>query len=522
MKLDRRTCLRGLGVSLPLPFLNMMEGAQSQDKPPVRFVALFKPNGIHTPSWNVSGGTYQDYHMSPLMQPFSKHKEDLIVLDNMGDFGFSSHQNSTRRFLSGHHQNTKSASIDQLIADKIGQNTSQKSLELTTEGLFPNQINCSYISYDQQGKALSRSSDPQMVFDKLFRNDMSHPRKRKSMSSLLDRVREDAKRLQRRVGYEDHHTLDQYFSVLRDTEKRIHRASLRKAPKIAFDELERPHASQGFDDMVESMLDIIVMALWTDQTRVASYMLGNDNSRMVFDFLGVHEQHHYLSHFFRNFTRSNLEHLLKISEWHMQKFDSLLTKMKAYKDQNGTLLDNSLVLFGSGMGHSDNHTAQRIPTVIAGKAGGRLKAGHYIRYAENQPLSRLHLAILNEFGVEKENYATEAQALSGLKGEAFVEFKEREFASWLNNKGKTIDAQGRLRQSSSLDEGNIFYLDIQGKPSLKLQLKFRDFHDFNLPYHNGTPVQITGEGQNQNGQWVMSKINSLKSVFGKKPGQQGG
>ncbi len=150
--LKRRAVLRGAaGAALPLPFLNLMRAsASSSDEPgtQMRFLTLFKPNGVHPPSWNISGGKEYDFRMSPLMKPFVKHREDLLILDNMGDFGFSSHANSTRRFLSGHHQNTRNASIDQLIADKVGKGTPHRSLELTTEGLFPNQIGCSYISYN--------------------------------------------------------------------------------------------------------------------------------------------------------------------------------------------------------------------------------------------------------------------------------------------------------------------------------------------------------------------------------------
>ena len=123
-KIERRTFLRGAGALLPLPFLNLMEAnARSGDlhssDPPLRFMTLFKPNGVHPPSWNVNGGKENDFRMSPLMQPFAKHKDDLLILDNMGDFGFSSHSNSTRRFLCGHHQNSRSASVDQLIADQV-------------------------------------------------------------------------------------------------------------------------------------------------------------------------------------------------------------------------------------------------------------------------------------------------------------------------------------------------------------------------------------------------------------------
>lgn len=228
--IDRRSFLRGAaGALVPLPFLNLMESsarAAAKDlaggtKPPVRFVTLFKPNGVHPPSWNINGGTENDFRMSPLMAPFAKHKDDLLILDNMGDFGFSSHSNSTRRFLSGRHDNTKSASVDQMIADKIGGDTAHRSLELTTEGLFTNQIGCSYISYDSKGDPIPRESDPQMIFDRLFRSPMRDPKQRRDMTSLLDRVGEDAKSLGRKAGAEDRATLDEYLTVVRETERRL-------------------------------------------------------------------------------------------------------------------------------------------------------------------------------------------------------------------------------------------------------------------------------------------------------------
>ena len=165
-QIDRRRFLRSAaGPLLPLPLLNLMQASASagEANPPLRFVTLFKPNGVHPPSWNINGGSEFDFRMSPLMQPFAAHRDDLLILDNMGDFGFSSHANSTRRFLSGHHENKQAASIDQLIADKIGGETAHRSLELTTEGLFPNQIGCSYISYDHAGNPIPRESDPQLI-----------------------------------------------------------------------------------------------------------------------------------------------------------------------------------------------------------------------------------------------------------------------------------------------------------------------------------------------------------------------
>ena len=459
------------------------------------------------------------------MAPFQKHRDDLIILDNMGDFGFSSHANSARRFLAGRSNNTKTASMDQIIADKVGGETPRRSLELTTEGLFTNQIGCSYISFDKKGDYIPRESDPQLIFDRLFRNPMSDPSQRKKMSSLLDRVADDAKSIRRKSGREDNETLDEYFTVLRETELRLEKMGNSSAAttKVDFTKLKRPGPSANLNEQVETMLDLIALAMWTDQTRCISYMLGNSNSRMIFDFLGVKEQHHYLSHFFRNFSRHNIDGLLKISLWHMEKFDYLLTKLKSYKDHNGTLLDHSIVLFGSGMGHSDNHTAQRIPIVLAGKGGGRLKTGRYLRYSENQDLSRLHLTLMRQFGVQLSSYGGATEPLPGLDGGEFEEYREQPFKSWTKIEGNKITVQGRLRMSENLDEAKVFYMDVDGQDSVRIEIQFRDFHEFNFPYHVGTPINLTGSLSEKNGRPVMNKITELKSLFGNsKPNTRNG
>ncbi len=522
----RRTFLRGAaGAALPLPFLNLMAApsvaATDDQKPPLKFVTLFKPNGVHPPSWNINGGSEHDFRMSPLMKPFEKHRDDLLILDNIGDFGFASHANSTRRFLSGHHENTKSPSIDQLIADKIGGETAHRSLELTTEGLFTNQIGCSYISYDSAGQPIPRESDPQLVFDRLFRSPLRHPAKRLQMSSLLDRVAEDARSLARKAGAEDRQTLDEYLSVVRATEKRLERIeTASSASPVDLSDLQRPTRAGNLNEQVETMIDLIALALWTDSTRCITYMLGNSNSRIVFDFLGVKQQHHYLSHFFRNFSRQNLDALLKVSLWHMEKFDYLLTRLKSYRDHHGTLLDRCLVLFGSGMGHSDNHTVKRIPLILAG--GGGLKTGRYLRYSENQPVGKLHLALLRKFGIELDSYANSSQPLDGLDGSPIDFYRERPFDSWVREEAGMITVQGRLRMSDDLNEAKIFYVDVAGKPSVRVEVQFRDFHDFNLAYHCGTPITLRGEGSQQGGRFKITKVKDLKSVFGKLPGTQRG
>ena len=524
-RLPRRTLLRGTGALLPLPFLNLMEGASKEaDTPPLRFMTLFKPNGVHPPSWNISAGTETDFRMSPLMQPFAKHKDDLLLLDNIGDFGFSSHANSTRRFLCGHHRNTRTASADQLIAEKISGDTPHRSLELTTEGLFPNQIGCSYISYDAKGNYMPRESDPLLLFDRLFRNPMTHPGKRREMTSLLDRVAHDAKALARQAGTEDRRTLEEYLTVVRETEKRLENLQASQGGNARIDptKVRRPLRPTNLDEQVEAMLDLVCLALWTDSTRCATYMLGNSNSRMVFDFLGIKEQHHYLSHFFRNFSRHNLDALLKISLWHMEKFDSLLTRMKSYRDRHGSLLDHSVVLYGSGMGHSDNHTVSRIPVVLAGKGGGRLKTGRYLRYSENQELGRLHLSLLKMFDIHTDSFANSTTPLPGLDGGHFKPYAERQFPSWAKYDGGKIDAQGRLRMSDNLDDARTFFLEIEDQSPLRIQVGFGDFHHYNLAYHCGAVIHLSGNGSQQGQQLLLTKVTALKPISGKKPGTQNG
>ena len=392
--------------------------------------------------------------------------------------------------------------------------------KLTTEGLFTNQIGCSYISYDHNGDAIPRESDPQLIFDRLFRNPASDPKKRAEITSLLDQVGDDARALSRRAGVEDRQILDQYLTVVRETEKRLANVKAKDA-QSDFSQFKRPGPSGNLDEQVESMLDLISLAFWTDSTRCITYMLGNSNSRLVFDFLGIHKQHHYLSHFFRNFSRENLESLLKISVWHMEKFDGLLTRLKSYRDQNGSLLDHTLVLYGSGMGHSDNHTATRIPIVLAG-AKDLLKTGRYVRYAKNQEVSRLHLSLLQKFGVETANFASSSTMLPGLDASDYTPYRERTFESWVKTLDNGIQVQGRLRMSDNLDEARIFYIDVEGRQPVRMEIAFGDFHRFNVAYHCGTAITVEGEVSERDGQLVIKKIRDLKSLFGKLPGDAPG
>lgn len=516
--IDRRTLLRGAaGALLPLPWLNAMAAPKAGSTPPLRFAALFKPNGVHPPSWNVEGGKEDDFQLSSMMAPFAGHRSDLIVVDNMGDSGFSTHHASAQRFLSGGGR----ASIDQLIAAKIGSETAHRSLELTTEGLFTQQPSCSYISYNMQGRPVPRESDPQLVFDRLFRDPLVDPERRRETASLLDAVGDHAKGLSRRVGREDRATLEQYLTVVRETEKRIETLdrSQKEAPRL--ESVERPPVARNLDEQADVLIDLMALALWSDSTRCATFMLGNDNSRMIFDFLGVKKEHHYLSHYFRNFSQPNLEDLYKICLWHMRKFNHLLDRMKSYAEGEGNLLDHSVVLFGTGMGESDGHTAQRIPTVLAGKAGGRLKTGRYMRHARNQELSRLHRTLLDLFDVPPPaGHPVARQApLLGLDGAKFEAYAEAPFQTRAELKDGRATVQGRLRFSSDLAQANQFFIDVEGERlPVRLQVSFKTLQQHSIPYFCGEPVVVVGDGSRKGGEIVLTQVSEIKSLSGVRPG----
>ena len=197
-------------------------------------------------------------------------------------------------------------------------------------------------------------------------------------------------------------------------------------------------------------------------------------------------------------------------------------KLKSYKDHNGTLLDHSVVLFGSGMGHSDNHTVTRIPLILAGQGGGMLKTGRYLRYAKNQELGRLHLALMQKFGVPMDSFAGTTSPLPGLDGSHFEPYQERPFVSWVKRTGNQITVQGRLRLSDDLNEAKVFYVDVEGQESIRIEVSFRDFHHFNLAYHCGTPITLKGEGVDQDGRLLIKKVKELKSLHGRMPGTLNG
>ena len=293
--LNRRSALKGLGVTLPLPFLNLMAAPSKNALPPKRFAALFKPNGVHPPTWAVNNGKEHDFELSALMKPLAPHKKEVLVLGNMGNKKNGHH--AGQNFLCGNERNGE-PSMDQVLAHHIGQETPLRSIELNSEAIYVGKPDCSFISYGKGNKFIPRERDPQMLFDKLFRSPMSNPQRRQEMTSVLDVVKANSNFLNKRVGKDDRQTLEHFYTMIRETEKKLEVRSKAKKSLIDVTKFERPANSENLDQLVTAMLDVLALALWTDSTRVGTCMLGNDNSRYVFDFLGIKTGHHSLSHFF--------------------------------------------------------------------------------------------------------------------------------------------------------------------------------------------------------------------------------
>ena len=452
--LSRRTVLHGLGVSLCLPFLEaMIAPASRADAPkngdgfPVRFAALYMPNGVNAATWTPQKRGL-DWELSPTLAPLAPVKSHVLVLEelmNKASTGGDGHYAKVAPFLTG-TEVTKTTggnlrvggvSVDQLIASRVGNLTPLPSLELSVEpvttGVDTNvgftRLYGSHISWNTPTTPVSREISPQMAFDRLFRKSI-----RKTdggdNTSILDAVQTDAKRLSGKIGQADRAKLGEYFEAVRAVEKRIAWDASRRKSEIRDDgqaraEVEKlggrikdyysvPEGKHGIDhtEQVRLMLDLIALAFWTDSTRVATFMFGNEVSGKNFSFLsGVNGGHHQISH--HENDPEKLAQYEKINEWHVAQYAYLLQKLHAIKEGSGTLLDHSLVLFGSGMKDGNQHSPHNLPIVLAGKGGG-IVSNRHLAYANQTPLCNLYRSVLRCAGTPANAFGDSTGELAGL------------------------------------------------------------------------------------------------------------
>ena len=440
MALSRRTFLKGAGAALALPWLEAMLpqrlAATSTDSKPIRLAALFMPNGVREDQWTPTGQG-SEFALSPTLKPLEALKNDILVPTNLwnkaSDYG-DGHYVKTSGFLTcttinkslGYDLNSNGISMDQIAARSIAQKTPLPSLELAidpvTIGVDTNvgytRVYGSHIAWNKPTRPLAREINPRLVFERLFR--INNPRATNNISDslLLDRVLADAKQLRRRVGASDKARIDDYLDSVRALERRIEETSQSGvgswSPRREISPESKPERRPDeHPERVRLMLDMIALAFQTDSTRVCTFMFGNAVSNTNFSFLeGVKGGHHSLSHHERK--EENLTQYQRIGQWHIEQYAYLLNKLKSFKEGDSTVLDNSMILFGSGLRDGNRHSPHNLPLILGGTAGGRINTGQHLVYDKDTPLSNLYCSILDAFGAPVERFADSTGKLKGI------------------------------------------------------------------------------------------------------------
>jgi hypothetical protein len=443
-RISRRTILRGVGASLALPLLDVMGyaevGAQAaRDKrPPVRMAFLYVPNGVHMPAWTprVEG---KDFVLPPILEPLSAVKNDILVLSGLtlnparalGDGG-GDHARAMASFLTCRHpRKTGGAdlcagvSVDQVAAQKLGQLTRFPSLEIGCEGgqnggECDHGYSCAYqsnLAWRSESAPVAKQVNPRLVFNRLFgapvQNESAEMRARiaRRQKSILDFVTEDARRLTQDLPASDRRKLDEYLNSIREVERRIKGAE--PTMDISGSGLERPLGIPAdFAEHLRLMSDLLVLAFQTDLTRIATFVFANDGSNRSYPAIGVSDGHHDLSHHGGDSAKETT--IRAINHFHVAQLAYLLGKLKSTPEGDGSLLDHSMILYGSGISDGNSHRHDDLPILLAGKGAGTIKTGRHIRCAAETPLSNLYVAMLNRMGADATAFGDSTRALGDL------------------------------------------------------------------------------------------------------------
>jgi len=421
-RLSRRTILRGLGATVALPLLEAMLPQSSfaagpvAMKAPVRMAFVFFPNGAIMPAWRPDEAGAK-YKMPETLTALEEVRSDISIITGLaqdngrakGD-GPGDHARSAASFLTGAHPVKTSGanikvgmSVDQAGAMATGKHTRLPSLEIGIErgrdaGGCDSGYACSYsnnISWKTESTPMAKEINPRAAFERLFgskEQSASEAKKNRVRQSILDLVGEQAKTLRKDLGTTDQHKIDEYFTSVRELELRIERSEATAAQEIPnFETPEAPPAD--FREHIRLMYDLLALAFQTDTTRVATYMLANEGSNRAYRHVGVNSGHHELSHH-RN-EEEKISQIKKIDRYLADEFARFVKHLKSIKEGSGSLLDNCMVLYGSGLSDGNRHRHDDLPIVLAGKAGGTIKAGRHYKIEEEVPLNNLFLSMLD-------------------------------------------------------------------------------------------------------------------------------
>lgn len=445
--LSRRTLLRGSGAAIGLPWMEAMTAGALAARPaaaatgtqldPCRMAVLYMPNGVREDMWTPEGEG-RDFKLSPTLAPLEDLKNEILVLTNLwnqGSKGGEGHYVKISGFLTcttitktlGVDLNCNGQSMDQVAAQKSGRQTPLPSLELgiqpVSTGVDRNvgytRVYGAHMAWASPTQPLAREINPRLVFERLFRAQQPGGDSARQDKLLLDRVLEDARELRGRLGAADRHRLDEYLSVVRSLEERIERASapdLKWKARGPIDPASKPEGiPSNHGEHVRLMLDMIALAFQTDTTRVATLIFGNEVSNVNFSFVeGVHDGHHELSHH-QNDAEKMRQYQI-INRWHMEQYAYLLRKLRSMKEGESNVLDNSMILIGSGLRDGNKHDPHNLPLVLGGRGRGRIASGQHLSYGPDSPLADLYVSMLDAFGTPVERFADSTGPLRGVLG----------------------------------------------------------------------------------------------------------
>jgi hypothetical protein len=423
--LPRRTVLRGLGATLALPLLEAMVPAMTATaktvaNPPKRFGVVFVPLGERPGFWTPST-VGADFEFTPILKPIEKFRDHVTVISELCD-PLDGHAVTVSAWLSGTVPKKTFAedvyngeTLDQVIAGRIGQETPLPSLELATEdftgyiGGCDTQYSCAYmntISWSSATTPVPMEINPRVVFERLFGRPGTAAQRQQRMQtnkSILDSLADDVKDLQRGLAARDLVRLDEYLEHVREVERRIDMSEKSDAGMLL--EVDAPFGiPEAWEEHARLMFELQALAYEADITRVASFMMAKDASMISYTNLGISEPHHSMTHHLE--LTENIQHLVRINTYHMSLFAEFIERLSTTPDGDGSVLDHSLILFGSGMSEANIHSRLDIPTLLVGGHSVGFKGNRHVQNAPETPFANCLLTLANAYGCERESFGT--------------------------------------------------------------------------------------------------------------------
>ncbi len=438
---SRRTVLRGLGLTVALPWLEAMGPALAWSQStapskaaPNRMAFLYVPNGINMADWTPKSEG-RDFELPTILEPLAPVRQDLVVLSGLtadkarphGDGG-GNHARALSAFLTGAQPRKTDGtdiragvSVDQFAAARVGEQTRLSSLEIGCEqGAMAGNCDSGYsrvysstMSWRSATQPVPKEVNPKLVFERLFTNGLDGDRVKRDQRrrSILVYIKDDSRDLAAKLGSNDIRKLDEYFSAIRDIEQRIERAA--HLPEVKAPDVVRPEGiPPSYEEHIRLMCDLMVLAFQADVTRVCTFVLANEGSNRPYPFINVTEGHHELSHHGNDPAKK--AKIRDINRFHTSQLAYLLQKLKAVPEGDGNLLDHCMIAYGSGNSDGNAHNHDDLPILVAGGGCGTIATGQHLRYPKETPVNNLWVSMLNRLQIEIMTLGDSTGALANL------------------------------------------------------------------------------------------------------------